>query len=65
VLSTSSLLRGLLEWYVVNPEFGAATVELISWAQRQDFEHGGTVYHEAFATMRSILEAAATAAGGR
>src|SRR6478735_2370115 len=27
-----ALLRGLLEWYVVNPEFCAATVELISWA---------------------------------
>ncbi|MBC2640812.1 MULTISPECIES: TetR/AcrR family transcriptional regulator [unclassified Rhodococcus (in: high G+C Gram-positive bacteria)] len=58
-----ALLRGLLEWYVANPEFGAATVELISWAQRQDCEHGETVYNEAFATIRAILAAATTAAG--
>jgi AcrR family transcriptional regulator len=54
-----ALLRGLLEWYVANPEFGAATVELISWGQRQEGRQAEMVYNEAFATMRAILETAA------
>ncbi|MGV9734901.1 TetR/AcrR family transcriptional regulator [Rhodococcus aetherivorans] len=58
-----ALLRGLMEWYLANPEFGAAIVELISWAQRQEGMQAEMVYHEAFATMRPILQAAATAAG--
>src|SRR6476469_1748920 len=29
-----ALLRGVMEWYLANPDFGAAIVELISWAQR-------------------------------
>ncbi|MEN0138039.1 MAG: TetR family transcriptional regulator [Rhodococcus sp. (in: high G+C Gram-positive bacteria)] len=58
-----ALLRGLLEWYLASPEFGAATIELISWAQRQEGEQGETDYNEAFATMRAILETAAATAG--
>lgn len=57
-----TLLRGLLEWYVANPDFGAAIVELISWAQRQEDNQAEMVYNEAFATMRPILQAAAAAA---
>ncbi|NCL78150.1 TetR family transcriptional regulator [Rhodococcus sp. YH1] len=58
-----ALLRGLMEWYLANPEFGAAIVELISWAQRQEGMQAEMVYHEAFATMRPILQAASTTAG--
>ncbi|MDF3307327.1 TetR/AcrR family transcriptional regulator [Rhodococcus sp. T2V] len=58
-----TLLRGVMEWYLANPDFGAAIVELISWAQRQEGKQAEVVYNEAFATMRAILEAAATAAG--
>ena len=53
----------LMEWYLANPDFGAAIIELISWAQRQEGEQAEMVYNEAFATMRTILEAAATGAG--
>ena len=58
-----ALLRGVMEWYLANPDFGAAIVELISWAQRQEGKQAEIVYNEAFATMRAILEAAATDAG--
>ncbi|QSE81385.1 TetR/AcrR family transcriptional regulator [Rhodococcus koreensis] len=58
-----ALLRGVMEWYVANPDLGAAIVELISWAQRQEAKLAEMVYNEAFATMRPILDAAATAAG--
>jgi AcrR family transcriptional regulator len=58
-----ALLRGVMEWYLANPDFGAAIVELISWAQRQEGKQAEMVYNEAFATMRRILEAAATGAG--
>ncbi|SEC76005.1 TetR/AcrR family transcriptional regulator [Rhodococcus koreensis] len=58
-----ALLRGVMEWYLANPDFGAAIVELISWAQRQEGKQAEMVYDEAFATMRPILEAAATDAG--
>ncbi|MEU2007181.1 TetR/AcrR family transcriptional regulator [Rhodococcus sp. NPDC019627] len=58
-----ALLRGVMEWYLANPDFGAAIVELISWGQRQEGEQAEMVYNEAFATMRVILEAAATSAG--
>ncbi|TQM33436.1 TetR/AcrR family transcriptional regulator [Nocardia bhagyanarayanae] len=57
------LLRGVMEWYLANPDFGAAIIELISWAQRQEGEQAEMVYSEAYGTTRPILEAAATAAG--
>lgn len=57
------LLRGLLEWYVANPDVGPAIVELISWGQRQEGKQAELVYNEAFATMRPILAGAATSAG--
>jgi AcrR family transcriptional regulator len=56
-----ALLRGVMEWYLANPDFGAATGELISWGQRQEGRQAETVYNEAFATLRAILEAAAPA----
>ncbi len=58
-----TLLRGLLEWYLANPDFGPAIVELISWAQRQEGKQAEMVYNDAFGTMRSILEAAAKTSG--
>jgi AcrR family transcriptional regulator len=58
-----ALLRGIMEWYLADPDLGAATVELISWAQRQEDKKAELLYDESFATMRPILEAAATAAG--
>ncbi|MGS2809233.1 TetR/AcrR family transcriptional regulator [Nocardia sp. FDAARGOS_372] len=58
-----ALLRGLMEWYLVNPDFGAAIIELISWGQRQQGRQAEMVYNEAFATMRTILETVATEAG--
>ncbi|QDQ90945.1 TetR/AcrR family transcriptional regulator [Rhodococcus sp. WB9] len=58
-----ALLRGVIEWYLANPDFGAAIVELISWGQRQEGQQAEMVYNEASATLRAILEAAATAAG--
>jgi len=57
------LLRGVLEWYLANPDFGAAIVELISWGQRQKGHQTEMVYNEAFTTLRAILEAAAAEAG--
>ncbi|WP_213575234.1 TetR family transcriptional regulator [Rhodococcus sp. USK13] len=54
-----ALLRGVLEWYLANPDFGAATGELISWGKRQEGRQAEMVYNEAFATLRAILEAAA------
>ncbi|KAF0959303.1 TetR/AcrR family transcriptional regulator [Rhodococcus sp. T7] len=58
-----ALQRGVMAWYVANSDFGAAIVELISWAQRQEAKLAEMVYNEAFATMGRILDAAATAAG--
>ncbi|MEU4813000.1 TetR/AcrR family transcriptional regulator [Nocardia fluminea] len=56
------LLRGVLEWYLENPDFGATILELISWGQREG-EQAEVVYNAAFATMRTILEGTTTAAG--
>ncbi|MCW4353752.1 TetR/AcrR family transcriptional regulator [Hoyosella sp. YIM 151337] len=60
--SARALLRGLLEWYLENRDFGASIIELVSWAQRQEGAQAEMVYNEAFATMRTILETAKTAA---
>lgn len=57
------LMRGLLQWYVDNPETASAIFELISWAQRQDGAKATGVYDEAIGTVRSILVADAAAAG--
>lgn len=56
------LLRGVLEWYLENRDFGATILELISWGQREG-EQAEVVYNEAFATMRTILDGTTTAAG--
>ncbi|MGW4717868.1 TetR/AcrR family transcriptional regulator [Nocardia sp. NPDC004260] len=61
--SARALLRGVLQWYLANPDLGAAIIELISWARRQEDKQGEMVYNEAFATVRMILEAASTKAG--
>ncbi|WP_407816207.1 hypothetical protein, partial [Staphylococcus aureus] len=47
-LSTTarSLMRGVLEWYVTNPNFSAAIIELISWARRQEGRQAEMVYDE-------------------
>lgn len=58
-----ALLRGVMEWYLANPHFGPAIVELISWGQRQEGKQAEMVYKEAFGTIRPILEAGAAAAG--
>ncbi|GEM30519.1 hypothetical protein NN3_15260 [Nocardia neocaledoniensis NBRC 108232] len=56
------LLRGVLEWYLANPDFGATILELISWGQREG-EQAEVVYSEAYGTMRAILTGTTTAAG--
>ncbi|MBF6428547.1 TetR/AcrR family transcriptional regulator [Nocardia cyriacigeorgica] len=56
------LLRGVLHWYLENPDFGATILELISWGQREG-EQAEVVYTEAYATMRTILEGTTTASG--
>ncbi|MGW5454350.1 TetR/AcrR family transcriptional regulator [Nocardia sp. NPDC003979] len=56
------LLRGVLEWYLANPDFGATILELISWGQREG-EQAEVVYAKAFSTMRSILEGTTVAPG--
>ncbi|KXP06514.1 TetR/AcrR family transcriptional regulator [Tsukamurella pseudospumae] len=61
--TTRGLMRGLLQWYVDNPETASAIVELISWARRQDGAKATGVYDEALDTVRSILVADAAAAG--
>ncbi|WP_067707173.1 TetR/AcrR family transcriptional regulator [Nocardia yamanashiensis] len=61
--SARALLRGVMEWYLANPELGAAVIELISWARRQSDKQAEMVYSEAFTTMRTIVDAAATASG--
>lgn len=58
-----ALLRGVMEWYLANVDLGAAIVELISWARRQEDKQAEMVYTEAFVTMRSIFESAAAGAG--
>ncbi|MBS3695669.1 TetR/AcrR family transcriptional regulator [Rhodococcus qingshengii] len=58
-----ALLRGMLEWYLANPNFGAAIIELISWARRQEGQQAEMVYNEAFATLRGILATAARTEG--
>ncbi|NMN95887.1 TetR/AcrR family transcriptional regulator [Antrihabitans stalactiti] len=63
VATARAMLRGQLEWYLTNRDFTTATVELISWAQRQEGEQAEMVYNEAFATVRTILERAETAPG--
>lgn len=61
--TTRGLMRGVMEWYVANEDFGRAIIELISWARRQATEQAVMVYREAHATLRTILEADAAAAG--
>ncbi|ADG79492.1 Transcriptional regulator, TetR family OS=Tsukamurella paurometabola (strain ATCC 8368 / DSM/ CCUG 35730 / CIP 100753 / JCM 10117 / KCTC 9821 / NBRC 16120/ NCIMB 702349 / NCTC 13040) OX=521096 GN=Tpau_2894 PE=4 SV=1 [Tsukamurella paurometabola] len=58
-----SLMRGVMQWYVANEDFGRAIIELISWARRQANEQAVMVYTEANASLRGILEADAAAAG--
>ncbi|PXX58476.1 TetR family transcriptional regulator [Nocardia tenerifensis] len=58
-----ALLSGVMEWYLANPELAAAIIELISWARRQSDKQAEMVYSEAFTTMRTIIESAATASG--
>ncbi len=58
-----SLMRGVMEWYVANEDFGRAIIELISWARRQANEQAVMVYTEANSALRTILEADAAAAG--
>lgn len=55
-----ALIRALMEWYLESPDFGAAVVELISWAQRQDGKPAVIMYNESFDVMRSILQEAAS-----
>ncbi|MGV9823504.1 TetR/AcrR family transcriptional regulator [Nocardia xishanensis] len=57
-----TLLRGVMEWYLENPDFGATIIELISWGQREG-KQAEIVYNAAFETMRTILETTTTAAG--
>ena len=62
-ITARALLRGVMEWYLANPDFGAAIVELISWGQRQEGQQAEMVYNEASATIRTKLESVATASG--
>ncbi|WP_455359608.1 TetR/AcrR family transcriptional regulator [Streptomyces sp. SYSU K21746] len=56
-----AILRGLTNWYLdESSDFASATIELISWAQRQKERPAETVYNEAFKVMRSILESASS-----
>lgn len=57
------MLRAMMVWYLESPDYGAATIELISWAQRQEGESAVIVYNETFDMMRSILEEAAAGQG--
>lgn len=57
------LLRGLLVWYMANADFARATIELISWAQRQVGGQAKSMYREVTETTRSILAAAASTDG--
>lgn len=54
-----TLLRVLMQWYLESSDFGAATVELISWAQRQEGAPAVVMYNESFDVLRSILDEAA------
>lgn len=58
-----ALMRGILVWYITNPETAAAIFELISWAQRQDSAKATSVYDEASTTALEILVADAQASG--
>ncbi|MEU6883212.1 TetR/AcrR family transcriptional regulator [Streptomyces sp. NPDC046712] len=55
-----AILRGLMDWYLEASDFAAATIELISWAQRTKEHPAEAVYNEAFKVMRSILERASS-----
>ncbi|MFM9372989.1 TetR/AcrR family transcriptional regulator [Streptomyces sp. Da 82-17] len=54
-----AILRGAMDWYLDSSDFASATIELISWAQRQQDHPAVAVYNEAFKSMRTILETAA------
>ncbi|MCE5290974.1 MAG: TetR/AcrR family transcriptional regulator [Nocardiaceae bacterium] len=53
------ILRAVMNWYLESPQFASATIELISWAQRQEDHPAVTVYNTAFTAMRDVLESAA------
>ncbi|MEU3844054.1 TetR/AcrR family transcriptional regulator [Streptomyces sp. NPDC028635] len=52
------LLRGVMEFYLESASFTAATLELISWAGRQDGGRGIAVYDQALETVRTVLRGA-------
>lgn len=54
------LIHGLMECYLESTDFAAATLELVSWARRQDEDRGIAVYDKALQAARSSLEQAAT-----
>ncbi len=61
VLETAqAMLRGLMECYCDSPSFGATTIELISWARRQQGDRGIAVYDQALgaglAAMRRVAD---------
>lgn len=53
------LLRALMECYFESADFTAATLELVSWASRQDEDRGIGVYDKALQASRAALEHAA------
>lgn len=54
------LLRGTMECYLESPSFTAATLELISWAQRQQGDRGIAVYDQALESVRAALRGASS-----
>lgn len=54
------ILRGVMECYLDSPSFTAATFELINWARRQHEDRGIAVYDQAFDTVRTALQDAAS-----
>ncbi|WOX21607.1 TetR/AcrR family transcriptional regulator [Streptomyces solicathayae] len=59
-VSARAMLRGLMNWYLESPTDASVTIELISWAQRQEAHPAVTVYSEAVNVARSILARAAS-----
>lgn len=52
------ILRAVMDGYLREPNFAAATMELISWARRQHGDRGIKVYEGAFGAVRDTISQA-------
>lgn len=64
VLETAqAILRALMQAYYDSPSFAATTIELISWARRQQGDRGMAVYDKALETGMEVMRRVAAVEG--